>query len=1091
MPSAFNRHTRALIGLLIALSSCSCLFAGKEFLAGPGERVVPDQLLIGLQPGADIQAILAALAPRALVSLVSRERNTYLLRLPPGVQASTSKLLAAHPSVNYVEPNRIRHIAVVPPNDSLMPQQWGLTAIFAQQAWDYFPNQYLTAATASTTRVKVAILDTGVDCTHPDFMNAGGTSTKTTSGGQLDWPDSDAVVPTTISSPACPWEDDNGHGTLTAGALGAATNNGVGIASLGFPLQLVILKVIDANGNAPDDIVAQGIDWAIINAGAQVISMSLAGPGYSQTLQVAMDEAWQHNVLVVAAAGNGEGTTLTYPGDGNHVLTVAATDTDNASAGFSNYGTWVKIAAPGVNIETTSPTYANNFPTNYYEASGTSMATSFVSALAGLLYAANPDLSAAAIAQRIQQTAQTSSSGWNQYTGCGLINAGAALAGTPGSAIEGSFTGQVVDGSNNPIANALVTAGGQSFTTLTDPTTESATGLFRIANLNPGTYTITVTATGYSSVAIQAVIVAGADTMMTIPMAVALGEFTGSVKYNGVAVAGAAVEALSGNPGAIQGTATTNSSGVYTLYLPAGSSTMYTLLASAPNYNNTTSGTQFLSAGGTVTVNLSLSSLGSLTGTVTDANGVGIANAQVGFTAAGFSGGDITGASGSYSTFGLPSGTYTVTASAPGFSSVSSSGITIATGITTTVNLHFSTGVSLTSGLIGYWTFNEGTGSVAHDQSGNGYNAALSNTTWATGLFSFGLSFNGSNSQGVTSAIPFTNAFSVSAWVNPAGIGQNANAAIAQADSATGVYLGVDSTGTHYKFIVNNGAGSSGSCAYSGVVSGCAQGGTISSGWHLAVGTYDGTTAILYVDGAMAASDTFTPPGNASLALNMGRSYTSGAVWDGILDDMRLYSRALAAEEVSSLFAARSAQTLTLSKTADAAAVEAGTAIGYTLAVTNSGTQAATSAAISDPLPAGSGIGWSISPAYSGPGTCSIAGGTLSCNLGSLAAAAKATVHVASATSTASCGEYVNNASAMATNSASGLASATIGVQCGSSACAVTGDQLTSVLDVQRMINEALGVVAPPLNDLNSDGVVNVADIEIVINSALGRGCTL
>src|ERR1017187_8238184 len=627
MSSAFNRHTKALIGLLIALASCSCLFAGKEFLAGPGERVVADQLLIGLQPGADIHAILASLAPRALVSLVSRERNTYLLRLPPGVQASTSKLLAAHPSVNYVEPNRIRRIAVVPPNDSLMPQQWGLTAIFAQQAWDYFPNQYLTAATASTTRVKAAILDTGVDCTHPDFMNAGGTSTDTAAGGQLDWSSSKALVATTISSPACAWEDDVGHGTLTAGALGAATNNGAGIASLGFPLQLVILKVIDANGNAPDDIVAQGIDMAI-SEGAQVISMSLAGAGYSQTLQTAMDSAWQHNVLVVAGAGNNDGTTLTYPGDGNHVLTVAATDTNNASAGFSNYGTWVKIAAPGVNIESTLPTYANSFGTNYGMASGTSMATSFVGALAGLLYAATPNLSAAAVAQRIQQTAQTSSSGWNQYTGCGLINAGAALAGTPGSAIEGSFTGQVVDGSNNPIAKALVTAGGQSFTTLTDPTLETSTGLFRIANLNPGTYTITVTATGYSSVAIQAVIVAGADTMMTIPMAVALGEFTGSVKYNGAPVAGAAVEALSGNPGVIQGTATTNSNGAYTLYLPAGS---YTLLASAPNYNKTISGTEVLNSGGTVTVNLALSSLGSLTGTVTDANGAGIANAQIGF----------------------------------------------------------------------------------------------------------------------------------------------------------------------------------------------------------------------------------------------------------------------------------------------------------------------------------------------------------------------------------------------------------------------------------------------------------------------------
>jgi uncharacterized repeat protein (TIGR01451 family) len=405
------------------------------------------------------------------------------------------------------------------------------------------------------------------------------------------------------------------------------------------------------------------------------------------------------------------------------------------------------------------------------------------------------------------------------------------------------------------------------------------------------------------------------------------------------------------------------------------------------------------------------------------------------------------------------------------------------------VNLHFSTGVSLPSGLIGYWTFNEGTGSVAHDSSGNGYNATVSNTSWTTGLFSFGLSFNGSNSQAVTSAIPFTNAFSVSAWVNPAVAGQNANAAIAQADSATGVYLGADSTGTQYKFIVNNATGSSGSCAYSGVVSGCAQGGTISSGWHLVTGTYDGTTGILYVDGAMVSSDTFTAPGNASLALNMGRNYTSGSVWNGILDDLRLYSRPLAAEEVSSLFAAKSAQAFSLSKTADASVVEAGSAIGYTLAVTYSGTQPASSANLSDPLPAGSGIGWSISPAYSGPGSCSIAGGTLSCNLGSLAPAAKATVHVTSATTNASCGEFVNNASVMATNAASALASATTSVQCGSSACAVTGDQLTSVADVQRIVNEALGVAAAK-DDLDSDGVINVADIEIVINSALGRGCT-
>ena len=453
--------------------------------------------------------------------------------------------------------------------------------------------------------------------------------------------------------------------------------------------------------------------------------------------------------------------------------------------------------------------------------------------------------------------------------------------------------------------------------------------------------------------------------MMTIPMSVALGEFKGNVtNSSGTGVAGAAVQALSGTPATIQGTAIANSSGAYALYLPSGS---YTLLALAPNYTNTTSVAEALSAGGTVTVNLALASLGSLSGTVTDVNGVGIANAQIGFTASGFSGGTITGAGGSYSTSGIPSGTYTVTASAPGFSNVSKSGITVSTG-TTVVNLRFSTGVSLTSGLIGYWTFNDDTGSVAHDSSGNSYNATVSNTAWTTGLFSYGLSFNGSNSQAVTSAIPFTNAFSVSAWVNPAVAGQNANAAIAQADSATGVYLGVDASGTQYKFIVNNGKGSSGSCAYSGVVAGCAQGGAVTSGWHLVSGAYDGITGILYVDGVMVASDTFTAPANASLALTMGRSYTSGAAWNGILDDLRLYNRALAAEEVSSLFAAKSGQAFGLSKTADAPVVEAGTAIGYTLAVTYSGTQPATSATLSDPLPAGSGIGWSISPAYSGPG---------------------------------------------------------------------------------------------------------------------------
>jgi thermitase len=687
MTLTIGRRPIPLTGLLIGLVICHCLFAGKEYLAGPGEKTAPDQLLVGLQPGADINRVLGSIAPRALARTISRERNTYLLRLPPGIQASASKLLAAHPLVNYVEPNRIRHIAVVTPNDPYLSQQWALTAIQGVLAWSYFPDQYLTAATASTTRVKVAVLDTGVDCTHPDFMNAGGTSTDSANGGQLAWASSEAIFATTISSPACPWEDDNGHGTLTAGAVAAATNNAAGVASLGFPLQLVVIKVIDSTGQSPDNVVAEGIE-AAVSAGAQVISMSLAGAGYSQTLQSAIDFAWQHNVLVVAAAGNNGGSTLTYPGDANHVLTVAATDTNNQSAGFSNYGTWVKIAAPGVNIETTFPTYSNIYgSTNYGQASGTSMATSFVSALAGLLYAANPSLSAAAVAERIQQTAQTPNAGWDQYIGYGLINAAAALAGTPGSATLGSLTGQVVDGSNNPIAGAAVSAGNQSFTTVTDPTTGTSTGLFRIANLAPGTYSIAVSAAGYTSVTIQSAVVAGVDTMLTIPMGIALGEVTGTVSYNGIGIGGAVVEAVAGNPGLILGTTLTNSAGVYTLYLPAGT---YTFLASAPNYVNTSSASQTVGTSA-VTVNLAMPASGTIAGTVTDVNGAAVAGAHINFVSNSYSGGAFTGVNGGYSTFGIPSGTYTATASASGFANVSTSGINIATDVSTLVNFRFST----------------------------------------------------------------------------------------------------------------------------------------------------------------------------------------------------------------------------------------------------------------------------------------------------------------------------------------------------------------------------------------------------------------
>ena len=130
----------------------------------------------------------------------------------------------------------------------------------------------------------------------------------------------------------------------------------------------------------------------------------------------------------------------------------------------------------------------------------------------------------------------------------------------------------------------------------------------------------------------------------------------------------------------------------------------------------------------------------------------------------------------------------------------------------------------MASGLVGYWNFDEGSGSIAHDSSGSGYNGTV-NAAWTTGKINSALSFNGATNGVVTPNIPLANAFSVSAWVNPAVTSQSAYVRIVETQYNGGLYLGVDGSGSKYKFIVNTGSGSTGSCGAPGY--GCAQGGTI------------------------------------------------------------------------------------------------------------------------------------------------------------------------------------------------------------------------------------------------------------------------
>jgi subtilisin family serine protease len=212
-------------------------------------------------------------------------------------------------------------------------------------------------------------------------------------------------------------EDDGGHGTHVAGTVAAATNNGEGVAAVCPSCKLLVAKSGDENGSLTSDVV-QGIYWSVDNR-AKAINLSLGSYGNSRILEHAVNYAWKHGVVVVAAAGNDNTERPSYPAAYDKVISVAATDQADRKASFSNYGK-VDVAAPGVGILST-------VPGGGYEAwDGTSMASPHVAALAGLLAAQGR--TAPEIRRRIERTAvDLGADGKDKYYGWGRIDAQRAV----------------------------------------------------------------------------------------------------------------------------------------------------------------------------------------------------------------------------------------------------------------------------------------------------------------------------------------------------------------------------------------------------------------------------------------------------------------------------------------------------------------------------------------------------------------------------------------------------------------------------------------------------------------------------------------
>lgn len=300
--------------------------------------------------------------------------------------ANVKKVVSAlqqNPNVVYAEPNYLFH-ATWTPNDTYYDYQYGPQLTNTDWAWDIV---------RGSSRQEIAVIDTGVDYTHSDLDE------KTILG--YDFVDNDY-------NPM----DLNGHGTHVAGIAAAETNNANGIAGMAPYTAILAVRVLDANGGGSLADVADGIRYAA-DMGAEVINLSLGCNCDTRTLENAVNYAWNQGAVVVAAAGNSGTSTTFEPASYENVIAVAAVDRDDRLASFSNYGSWVDVAAPGVDIASTYPGQ------RYVYMSGTSMASPHVAGLAALLAAQNR--SNAEIRRAIEWTADPIS-GTGTYFEHGRIN---------------------------------------------------------------------------------------------------------------------------------------------------------------------------------------------------------------------------------------------------------------------------------------------------------------------------------------------------------------------------------------------------------------------------------------------------------------------------------------------------------------------------------------------------------------------------------------------------------------------------------------------------------------------------------------------
>ena len=402
---------------------------------------LPQELLVGLRPGHfDGTGVVAPSVSAAFDRFLGAfgvetagnalpDASVYRLHFAPDTDLRAKRrAFAGHPGVAFAEPNYILTAQLTPNDPIYQQQQWALPKIAADRAWD------ITTGTTGSP-VTVAILDTGASPTHPDLA------------GRLvpgyDFVNSDADA-----------SDDNGHGTFTAGIVGASGNNGIGVAGVSWGARLMPVKILNDEGRGPVSAFSAGIRYAVDN-GARVINVSAGVPFptatvESRTMEEAVRYATGKGAIVVAASGNVGNDVVNYPAAYPEVIAVGASTQSDEVAPFSSYGPYVSVAAPGVGIVSS---YYRDGDT-YAQLSGTSAAAPFVAGTVALMLSLKPqEVTGKSVREILKATAvDILTPGFDPRSGYGRLDTYHALvlAANPPATLTGATVTPATARGNDP-----------------------------------------------------------------------------------------------------------------------------------------------------------------------------------------------------------------------------------------------------------------------------------------------------------------------------------------------------------------------------------------------------------------------------------------------------------------------------------------------------------------------------------------------------------------------------------------------------------------------------------------------------------------